>query len=44
MRYSPEVLAYFKSDGSGWKTRMDEARKERVPIKQVRPVSPTKGR
>ena len=44
VRYSPEVLAYFKSDGSGWKTRMDEARKAQVPIKQVRPVSPTKGR
>ena len=33
VRYSPEVLAYFKSDGSGWKTRMNEARKKRVHIR-----------
>lgn len=23
VRYSPEVLAYFKSTGEGWQTRMD---------------------
>ncbi|MCH9650954.1 MAG: BrnA antitoxin family protein [Deltaproteobacteria bacterium] len=23
IRYSPEVLAYFKSTGAGWQTRMD---------------------
>ncbi|MDD5028836.1 MAG: BrnA antitoxin family protein [Rhodoferax sp.] len=27
VRYSPEVLAYSKSDGAGWQTRMDEALK-----------------
>jgi uncharacterized protein (DUF4415 family) len=25
IRYSPEVLEYFKSTGSGWQTRMNEA-------------------
>lgn len=30
VRYSPEVLAYFKSAGAGWQTRMDEALKEWV--------------
>ena len=25
VRYSPEVLQYFKSTGSGWQTRMNEA-------------------
>jgi len=28
IRYSPEVVAYFKSIGKGWQTRMDEALKE----------------
>lgn len=28
MRYSPEVLAYFKSTGKGWQIRMDEVLKE----------------
>jgi uncharacterized protein (DUF4415 family) len=23
VRYSPEVVAYFKSTGEGWQTRMD---------------------
>lgn len=30
VRYSPEVLEYFKSEGSGWQTRMDEALKQWV--------------
>jgi len=25
VRYSPEVLKYFKATGAGWQTRMDEA-------------------
>ena len=25
VRYSPEVLQYFKATGSGWQTRMNEA-------------------
>ena len=28
VRNSPEVLAFFKSDGAGWQTRMDEALKQ----------------
>lgn len=28
LRYSPEVVAYFKSTGKGWQVRMDEALKE----------------
>ena len=30
VRYSPEVLAYFKSAGAGWQTRMDDALKQWV--------------
>ena len=30
VRYSPEVLAYFRSTGAGWQTRMDEALREYV--------------
>jgi uncharacterized protein (DUF4415 family) len=30
VRYSPEVLAFFKSGGAGWQTRMDEALKQWV--------------
>lgn len=30
LRYSPEVVEYFKSTGEGWQTRMDEALKEWV--------------
>jgi uncharacterized protein (DUF4415 family) len=25
VRYSPEVLEYFKASGTGWQTRMNEA-------------------
>ncbi len=28
VRYSPDVVDYFKSTGEGWQTRMDEALKE----------------
>lgn len=28
VRYSPEVLAYFKAGGAGWQTRMDDALKQ----------------
>jgi uncharacterized protein (DUF4415 family) len=28
VRYSPEVVAFFKATGEGWQTRMDEALKE----------------
>ena len=27
VRYSPEVIAYFKTTGIGWQKRMDEALK-----------------
>jgi uncharacterized protein (DUF4415 family) len=30
VRYSPEVVEYFKSTGDGWQTRMDDALKEWV--------------
>ena len=28
IRFSPEVLAYFRDQGRGWQSRMDEALKE----------------
>ena len=30
VRYSPEVVAYFKSTGEGWQSCMDEALREYV--------------
>jgi uncharacterized protein (DUF4415 family) len=30
VRYSPEVLAYFRSTGEGWQSRMDEVLREYV--------------
>ena len=30
VRFSPEVVEYFKSTGEGWQTRMNEALKEWV--------------
>ena len=30
VRYSPEVLSFFKSSGPGWQSRMDEALKQWV--------------
>lgn len=34
VRYSPEVVEYFKSTGEGWQTRMDEALKEWVEARR----------
>jgi len=33
VRYSPEVLAYFKSTGAGWQARMDSVLREYVHTK-----------
>jgi len=30
VRYSPEVLAYFRATGAGWQTRMDDVLREYV--------------
>jgi len=30
VRYSPEVVAFFKSSGAGWQSRMDDALKQWV--------------
>ena len=30
VRYSPEVLAYFKSTGEGWQSRMDKVLQQHV--------------
>jgi len=30
VRYSPEVVAYFKSTGEGWQSRMDSVLREYV--------------
>lgn len=30
VRYSPEVIAFFKSTGEGWQTRMDDVLKDYV--------------
>jgi uncharacterized protein (DUF4415 family) len=30
LRYSPEVVEYFKSTGEGWQSRMDEVLREWV--------------
>jgi len=35
MRYSPEVVEYFKSTGEGWQSRMDEALKEWVASRRT---------
>lgn len=31
VRYSPEVVAYFKSTGEGWRSRMDSVLRDYVP-------------
>ena len=36
VRYSPEVLAYFRSTGEGWQSRMDGVLKEYVSKQVVR--------
>ncbi len=33
IRYSPEVIAFFKNSGDGWQTRMDEVLREYVRLK-----------
>ena len=35
VRYSPEVLAYFRATGDGWQTRMDEALREYISQHKV---------
>lgn len=37
VRYSPEVLAYFKSTGEGWQSRMDGVLREYVTRHSRRP-------
>ena len=34
VRYSPEVLEFFRASGAGWQSRMDEALKEWVAIQK----------
>ena len=36
VRYSPEVLQYFKATGAGWQTRMNDALVEWVNKKSMR--------
>ncbi len=36
VRYSPEVLAYFRSTGAGWQTRMDEVLRDYVAVQSKR--------
>lgn len=36
VRYSPEVLEYFRATGSGWQTRMNEALREWVAKRSTR--------
>lgn len=36
IRYSPEVLQYFKASGVGWQARMDAALKEYVETHPLR--------
>ena len=36
VRYSPEVLEYFKSTGAGWQSRMDSVLKDYVSSKGSR--------
>jgi uncharacterized protein (DUF4415 family) len=35
VRYSPEVVEYFRSTGTGWQARMDEALKEWVDARRA---------
>ena len=39
IRYSPEVIAYFKATGRGWQTRMDEALRDWIAEHGDHPVS-----
>lgn len=42
IRYSPEVLAYFKSTGDGWQSRMDDVLKYYIARRTRRAASSTK--
>ena len=37
VRYSPEIVAYFKATGEGWQTRMNDALKEYVEKHRAAP-------
>lgn len=37
VRYSPEVVAYFRATGKGWQARMDDALKEWMKAQNRRP-------
>lgn len=39
IRYSPEVLAYFKSTGEGWQARMDGVLKDYIAKRNRRATS-----
>lgn len=39
IRYSPEVLAYFKSTGEGWQSRMDGVLKDYITKRSRRAAS-----
>lgn len=39
IRYSPEVLAYFRSTGEGWQSRMDGVLKEYIAKRKRRASS-----
>lgn len=39
IRYSPEVLAYFKSTGEGWQSRMDGVLKDYIAKRSRRAAS-----
>ena len=41
VRYSPEVLDYFKASGAGWQTRMNEALCEWASERSARQHNPT---
>jgi uncharacterized protein (DUF4415 family) len=36
MRYSPEVIEFFRSTGPGWQSRMDGVLKQYVEAQQAR--------
>ncbi len=36
LRYSPEVVAYFKSTGTGWQIRIDEALKGWIRVNEMK--------
>ena len=41
VRYSPEVIAYFKATGTGWQKRMDEALKEWIKNRSTKQLDKT---